>query len=219
MTAPSPDADVIAAIAKLFDRTDAQALLTRRIVEGLAQRQAKTYKAVQELKDLVLKSNVEARMDVSGGWDELRASVVGIPEMVGHVVRHAIMRLVLAARHLDVRVACHRADVKVFLLSSNPQAFRDPRRALEEKRVTGPYAGRPCTARLAILSLPDPPPFGCGPQPGTAMELVCEAGEHAQAGHRRAAACAEAPVVVPQDRRRGSRAQLWEQREKEDGGI
>lgn len=49
-----PEADVLAAISNLSDRVETQTVQTPRPVEGLAQRQAETDKALQELKDLVL---------------------------------------------------------------------------------------------------------------------------------------------------------------------
>lgn len=62
-----PEADILSAITKLSDRVDTQTMETHKIVEGLAMRQAETEKALQELKDFVMRSNVEARVDAIEG--------------------------------------------------------------------------------------------------------------------------------------------------------
>lgn len=73
-----PEAGTIAAITKLSDQVGAQTSETRRILEGLAQRRADIEDALQELKDLVLKGSVEARVDaIEGSLQALRREIAG----------------------------------------------------------------------------------------------------------------------------------------------
>lgn len=59
----TPDLDVVAVINKLSDKLDAQIVETRQLVANVAKRQEHTEKSLQELKDLLTKSNIESRVD------------------------------------------------------------------------------------------------------------------------------------------------------------